>query len=348
MTRSSLLSNSNNSSGSNGVATQCFGEISELLDHLYLSAAHVIKPDVIRKKQINFIVNATIEEPNLYFKNGDYLKIRISDHPYARIDVYFDVVADKIKANKENGGKTLVHCVAGVSRSTSLCLAYLIKYENMTLRTAYKHVKGIRPIIRPNCGFWRQLIDYEARLLGKSSVKMVESKWGPEEPVPDLYVDEIKETSNGIGLGSGNPNGPQIVRTVAITYNVPKYFATRSKSDYAMPLPVKLQQSPTLSGSSTLSGSGLGGGRLLTPGSGLSISSSSTPISNTTTISFGPNRLFSNLKINRSPDPYDSMISSSSANKSSTLSSGSNFLDGRKSLLSNTSSSLARSPFRAL
>src|SRR5690349_7110230 len=93
-----------------------FGQISEINDHLYLSGAHVLKPEKIRQKGITCIVNATVEEPSLYLSGTDYLKIRIDDHPNARLDAYFDLVADKIKQIKDQNGKTLVHCVAGVSR----------------------------------------------------------------------------------------------------------------------------------------------------------------------------------------------------------------------------------------
>ena len=96
----------------------------------------------------------------------------------------FHQVADKIHEVSKRGGHVLVHCVAGVSRSSSLCIAYLIKYKRMTLRQAYYHVKQRRPIIRPNVGFFRQLIDYEKKILGKASVKFVSSPMGP---LPDVY-----------------------------------------------------------------------------------------------------------------------------------------------------------------
>ncbi|CAG5124219.1 unnamed protein product, partial [Candidula unifasciata] len=93
------------------------------------------------------------------------------------------------------GGKTLVHCLAGVSRSATICIAYLVKYQHMTLEEAYKHVKKRRPVIHPNPGFWRQLIDYERRLLGRNSVKMVTSPIGW---IPDVYQ---QETKNMLRLG---------------------------------------------------------------------------------------------------------------------------------------------------
>lgn len=95
----------------------------------------------------------------------------------------------------KKGGKTLVHCVAGVSRSATICLAYLVKYQQMTLEQAYRHVKKRRSVIHPNAGFWRQLIDYERRILGQNSVKMITSPIGW---IPDVYLEETK---NMLGLG---------------------------------------------------------------------------------------------------------------------------------------------------
>ena len=36
------------------------------------------------------------------------------------------MTAELVKANEMVGGKTIVHCIAGVSRSVSLCAAYLM------------------------------------------------------------------------------------------------------------------------------------------------------------------------------------------------------------------------------
>ena len=51
----------------------------------------------------------------------------------------------------------LVHCQAGISRSASVVLAYLMSYKDMTMETAYQHLKGARPCISPNYTFCRQL-----------------------------------------------------------------------------------------------------------------------------------------------------------------------------------------------
>uniref|UniRef100_A0A5S6QDQ8 Protein-tyrosine-phosphatase n=1 Tax=Trichuris muris TaxID=70415 RepID=A0A5S6QDQ8_TRIMR len=126
----------------------------------------------------------------MYISGVDCLKIRVEDHPQELLGVYFDIVADKIKVTKDKGGRTLVHCVAGVSRSPTLCMAYLIKYERCSLRQAYKTVKNSRPIVHPNVGFWKQLIEYEKRILGRSSIRMVQISNSSLVQVPDVYVEE--------------------------------------------------------------------------------------------------------------------------------------------------------------
>lgn len=45
-------------------------------------------------------------------------------------------------------------------------MRYFLKMK--TLKT----LQSCRPIVRPNPGFFRQLIDYESRLFGKATVKM--------------------------------------------------------------------------------------------------------------------------------------------------------------------------------
>ncbi|KAH7714251.1 Protein C04F12.8 [Aphelenchoides avenae] len=165
-----------------------FGQISEINDHLYLSGAGVLRPEKIKQKKIACVVNATTEEPNAYLPGVDYMKIRIEDNPYARLDHYFDMVADKIRADR--GGKTLVHCMAGVSRSASLCIVYLIKYERMSLRQAYHYVKSARPIIRPNVGFWKQMVDYERKLRGHTTVQMIRVDHC-DLLIPDVYSNDL-------------------------------------------------------------------------------------------------------------------------------------------------------------
>lgn len=164
------------------------GRVSKITDNLYLGSHLAVTAGTIKQLDIKLIINATVEIPELELDNVEFIHIKLPDAPHSPLNSWFDMVANKINAVSMAGGNTLVHCVAGVSRSSSLCIAYLIKFKGMTLRSAYYHVKSCRPIIRPNVGFFKQLIEYEKTLLNATSVKFEQSSMGP---VPDVYSAEV-------------------------------------------------------------------------------------------------------------------------------------------------------------
>ncbi|KAK7494804.1 hypothetical protein BaRGS_00013931 [Batillaria attramentaria] len=176
-----------------------FTQIAQITDHLFLSSAAAVKGERVRSLGITHIINVTLDIPNLKLPNVECIQIHVDDTPSARLAVYFDRCADKISQVERSRGRTLVHCVAGVSRSASICLAYLMKHQHMSLEQAYRHVKRCRSVIHPNVGFWRQLVEYERRLFGRNTVKMVPSAIGL---IPDVYT---KETENMVWL----PQGPR-------------------------------------------------------------------------------------------------------------------------------------------
>lgn len=61
-------------------------------------------------------------------------------------------------------GAILVHCAAGVSRSSTVVCAYLMKSKQMSAKDAVLHVHKKRSCICPNSGFMGQLFLYEQEL----------------------------------------------------------------------------------------------------------------------------------------------------------------------------------------
>lgn len=86
------------------------------------------------------------------------------DHPLQNLSEHFDQCVDLIDSTVRSGGKCLVYCKHGRSRSATICIAYLMRCKNMTLLEAFQMVKTIRPSVEPNAGFWSQLESYEKSL----------------------------------------------------------------------------------------------------------------------------------------------------------------------------------------
>ena len=55
----------------------------------------------------------------------------------------------------------LVHCRAGVSRSASVVLAYMVRFANFNLNDAFVYLRAARPAVTPNLGFMEKLVAYE-------------------------------------------------------------------------------------------------------------------------------------------------------------------------------------------
>ncbi len=123
-------------------------------------------PDIM--DQIDAVVSAIhkkrVKQCSLDAYIGDRSHIRVSisdeDDPKiaARFQRHFDEVADFIHAQVEQGHNVLVHCAAGISRSTTLVLYYMLKYRGYpSVRAALAKVRVERPDAEPNPAFLKVL-----------------------------------------------------------------------------------------------------------------------------------------------------------------------------------------------
>jgi protein-tyrosine phosphatase len=76
----------------------------------------------------------------------------------------FDEAVEFIDAALREERGCLVHCFAGLSRSATTVIAYLMIKKGMRLDEAYVLTKKGRPAIYPNAGFFTQLLNLDAKL----------------------------------------------------------------------------------------------------------------------------------------------------------------------------------------
>ncbi|XP_054026281.1 LOW QUALITY PROTEIN: dual specificity protein phosphatase 22-A [Dryobates pubescens] len=94
-----------------------------------------------------------------------YLCISASDSSSQNLLQHFKECIKFIHECRLNGGGCLVHCLAGVSRSTTILVAYLMTVTDLSWESCLAATKAVRSYISPNFGFQQQLQEYEVTLL---------------------------------------------------------------------------------------------------------------------------------------------------------------------------------------
>lgn len=94
---------------------------------------------------------------NYYNENNiSYKYIKIDDHSSCNIKKYFNECIDFLDLGCIKGN-VLVHCTAGISRSATIVIMYLMKKYNESYEHILSYVKGKRKCVDPNKGFLEQL-----------------------------------------------------------------------------------------------------------------------------------------------------------------------------------------------
>jgi len=131
---------------------------------LYLgSLSATMEKPVLHEHNITHLVQV-LDVPWLPLTEKDGFecyRIDILDVPSADLRVHLDGACRAIDKALRNGKNVLVHCQQGVSRSSAIVIAYLIKNHGMSYDSAYAFVKNKRPCIKPNSGFVEALRAWE-------------------------------------------------------------------------------------------------------------------------------------------------------------------------------------------
>jgi len=149
-------------------------DCSKITANIFLGNIYTpINVEYLAQNNIKFIINAA----NMHYKKIGgitYLDLPLDDASNINISIFFPLTKQFIDTAISSNNNVLVHCQMGISRSSTIVIAYLIS-NGMLLKNAFDYVKKRREIISPNSGFLRQLIDYEKKIhkLNRSSMDMI-------------------------------------------------------------------------------------------------------------------------------------------------------------------------------
>jgi hypothetical protein len=120
----------------------------------------------LRAMGITHIVNATCEYENTFPGAFEYLHIAAKDSRNERLSPYFPVVSAYVTQACAQGGKVLVHCQHGISRSVTLLVASMMAMENKRLKDVLGPLTLLRSEVEPNPSFMYELRAWENYLFG--------------------------------------------------------------------------------------------------------------------------------------------------------------------------------------
>ncbi|EGW04976.1 Dual specificity protein phosphatase 2 [Cricetulus griseus] len=137
----------------------------EILPYLYLgSCSHSSDLQGLQACGITAVLNVSASCPNHFEGLFHYKSIPVEDNQMVEISAWFQEAIGFIDSVKNSGGRVLVHCQAGISRSATICLAYLIQSHRVRLDEAFDFVKQRRGVISPNFSFMGQLLQFETQV----------------------------------------------------------------------------------------------------------------------------------------------------------------------------------------
>ena len=137
----------------------------EIIPHLYLgSIGSASNLKQLQNCKITHILCCAAGIKRFFPNDFQYKTLDILDSENVNIKQYFEetnaFIDDAIKKN----GNVLVHCHAGISRSSAFLMAYIMKSQKMGVDKVLDLLKSKREKVNPNAGFIKQLREYEKDL----------------------------------------------------------------------------------------------------------------------------------------------------------------------------------------
>ncbi|KAJ4488368.1 protein-tyrosine phosphatase-like protein [Lentinula aciculospora] len=130
--------------------------INEIVDkQLFLGNLSAAVSSELRKRLgITHILSVCPELPST---GPNHLTIAVDDCEYDDLLIRLPEACQFIQNALDEGGRVLVHCMMGVSRSATVLSAFLMQSRKLCSTQALELIRTRRPCVQPNYGFLKQL-----------------------------------------------------------------------------------------------------------------------------------------------------------------------------------------------
>jgi predicted protein tyrosine phosphatase len=134
---------------------------------LYVSGEDAAKDaSIVAQACITHVLNCAGPQcPNHHAADPAFTYLRLNLYDHASEDILWFVypALDFITAARTTGGRVLLHCAQGVSRSCSLAIAWLMHAEGASYQEAYAKTRACRGVCAPNPSFICGLLEWQKR-----------------------------------------------------------------------------------------------------------------------------------------------------------------------------------------
>ncbi|XP_038662215.1 dual specificity protein phosphatase 22-A [Scyliorhinus canicula] len=139
--------------------------MSKVLDGLYLGNIRDSQDkDNLVKNGVSHVLSIC-HNAKPVLEDMTYLCIDAADSSSQNLMKHFKECIKFIHECRMQGGGCIVHCLAGVSRSTTVVVAYLMTVTDHGWEECLSAVKAARSFVSPNFGFQQQLQEFEVTLV---------------------------------------------------------------------------------------------------------------------------------------------------------------------------------------
>lgn len=152
--------------------------IDKVTDKIYLGCINgTYEIEYLKSQNVTSILSMIGNDSPDLSSDFDQKIVDVDDFPSNNIIKYFKECIEFI----QNSSKTYVHCMCGISRSSTIIIAYLMWKTKATYYESYFFVKNRRKYIAPNDGFVQQLKIFEKLLKDNNydlnKIKFDKVKW---------------------------------------------------------------------------------------------------------------------------------------------------------------------------